>query len=421
MSKPSWTPKQLQALELLSTKDINHIMLYGGARSGKTFVLICAIISRALKNPGSRHLIARLRFAHAKLSIWLDTLPKVLQMLVPKEAYTIREADHYVQFKNGSEIWVDGLDDKDRVDKILGREYATIYVNEISQISWDTMTTVLTRLSQRIDGCRTVAYYDLNPAGKGHWANQLFIHGKMPDGSDAPKGYGYLQLNPTDNRKNLPEGFIENFLEKLPEQKRKRFLDGEWTDAEGVVFTNWETVDAIPEEVMLHSRRAYGLDFGYSVDPAACVALYLNGDDLWIDEILYDTEMTNQDLAKALLTAIEPGPRIYADSAEPKSIEELRRSGFDVDGATKGPDSINYGIDWLQSKRIHVTERSTNLINELEAYSWKQDRNGLATRKPIDDFNHAIDAVRYGASEWMDVYRGAVADYGFDVLGALGL
>lgn len=403
MSDIQWTDKQREALELLSDSKYRHVMLYGGARSGKTFLLCAAIVARALLYPESRHLIARLRFAHAKLSIWLDTLPKVLRLMVPDaRAYKMNESDHYVAFANGSEVWVDGLDDKDRVDKILGREYATIYANEISQISYDTITTVMTRLSQKVADCKNIAYYDLNPAGKGHWANQLFVHGLLPDGTAAPDGYAYLRINPVDNRPNLPEGFIEHTLEKLPENKRKRFLLGEWNDPEGTIFTNWDEVPEIPEEVRLHSRRAYGLDFGYSVDPAALVAIYMNGDDLWIDELLYDTSLTNQDLARELDRLTERGVFIYADSAEPKSIEELRRAGLDVEGAVKGPDSVNYGIDWLQGKRMHVTERSSNLIQELGNYTWKQSRDGLATSRPIDDFNHTIDALRYGCSEWMD-------------------
>jgi len=410
MSNVTWTPKQIEALKLLSDPANDHTMLYGGARSGKTFLLVTAVIVRAMKYPGSRHLIARLRFAHAKLSLWLDTLPKALRAQVPADAYKANESDHYIRFANGSEIWIDGLDDKDRVDKILGREYATIYFNEVSQINYDTVTTVLTRLSQNVDGCRNVAYYDLNPSGKGHWANMLFIHGKLPTGDPAPSGYAYLRINPMDNRPNLPEGYIENFLAKLPESKRKRFLEGEWTDAEGVIFTDWDVVPEIPEEARLHSRRAYGLDFGFSVDPAAVVDLYMNGDDLWVDELVYDTQLTNQQLGMRMDGLVDKDIPIWADSAEPKSIEEIRRLGFTmIDGATKGPDSVDYGIDWLQTRHIHITERSMNLRNELENYTWRISQNGLATRKPIDDFNHAIDAMRYGCSGWMDQYRGELA------------
>lgn len=395
-------------------------MLYGGARSGKTFLLVACVVVRALRHPGSRHLIARLRFAHAKLSIWLDTLPKVIAAVAPAGSYTVAESDHYIRFKNGSEVWVDGLDDKDRVEKILGREYATIFFNEVSQIGYDTITTVATRLSQQVEGCTVRAYYDLNPTGKLHWANQVFIVGVQPDGTPTPEGYAYLRINPRDNAENLPEGYIDDVLAKLPEHKRKRFLDGEWADPEGVVFADWEEIDEIPERVKEHGTRAYGLDFGFSVDPAALVSLwYVEADDeLYLDELIYQTGLTNQDLGRAMTDLIEPGIPVYADSAEPKSIEELRQQGYAIEGAAKGPDSVRAGIDWLLARRVCVTRRSVNIWNERGNYTWRMSPNGIRLPKPIDDFNHTMDAIRYGATEWIMRSRGRIAEWS---AGALGL
>jgi len=412
-----WTPKQREALALMRDPANRHIMLVGGARSGKTYVYVSGEVYRAIKYPGSRHLIARLRFAHAKLSIWMDTLAKVLTDQVGSGGYTLNETDHFIRFSNGSEVWVDGLDDKTRVDKILGREYATIFFNEISQIPYDTVTTVLTRLSQKIEGCAPVAWYDLNPAGNLHWANQLFIKGVRPDGEPAGPGYAYMYINPYDNQDNLPDGYIAETLERLPEHKRKRFLLGEWSDPEGTIFTNWQHIDEIPEEVQLHSRRAYGLDFGFSVDPAAAVAVYLNGDDLYIDELVYGTGMTNATLATEMESHIDPEPTIYADSAEPKSIEEIRQLGFDIEGATKGPDSVRVGLDWLLSKTVYVTDRSINVWNEQANYTWRTNLSGQVQPKPIDDFNHAMDAVRYGCSDWIEALHGRVAEWSAEDLG----
>lgn len=401
MSKFVFTEKQLRALELLRDSKNNHVLLFGGARSGKTYLFVLAVVSRAAQYPRSRHLIARLRFAHAKLSIWMDTLQKVLEDHIPKEAYTLNETDHYVRFANGSEVWIDGLDDKARVDKILGREYATIYFNEVSQLPYDTVTTVLTRLSQSIPGCRNVAYYDCNPAGRLHWANKIFLHGELPDGKPCGLGYAYLKINPEDNRGNLPNRYIEDILERLPEIKRKRFLQGEWTDPEGTIFTNWD-IQEITEEVRLHSRHTYGLDFGFSVDPAVLTDIYVNGDDVWVDELIYETQLTNDDLGEMMKPMVADGVTIWADCAEPKSIEELKRKfRYDIEGALKGPDSVRVGIDWMLAKRIHVTERSANIQMELSNYTWKTSREGDIKAEPIDDYNHAIDSIRYGCSEGM--------------------
>ncbi len=419
----TWTPKQQELLTLMRDPANKHIMAVGGARSGKTFLYVSGIVYRAIKYPGSRHLIARLRFAHAKTAIWMDTLQKVLTMQVPPEAYRLNITDHVVHFTNGSEIWsgseiwVDGLDDKDRVDKILGREYATIFFNEISQIPYDTVTTVLTRLAQKVEGCAPVAWYDLNPAGYLHWANQLFIKGIRPDGEDTGPGYAHLLINPHDNEGNLPAGYIEEFLEKLPEHKRRRFLLGEWSDPEGTIFQDWREIEEIPDDVMLHSRRSYGLDFGFSVDPAALVALYLNGDDLYIDELVYTTGLTNQALAEVMRNHVDSGPTIWADSAEPKSIEEIAQAGYDIRGATKGPDSVRFGLDWLLSKNVYVTRRSVNVWNEQANYTWRTNPSGRVQPKPIDDFNHAIDGIRYGASDWIEALHPRVAEWGAGDLG----
>ncbi len=384
-----------------------HVMLYGGARSGKTRLFVAAIINRAQKYPGSRHLIARLRFSHAKASIWLDTLSRSLGEQADPTSYSVNESDHYVRFNNGSEIWVDGLDDKERVDKILGREYMTIFFNEISQIPYDTVTTVLTRLSQR--GGRNVAYYDLNPAGNQHWAKKLFI-------DERPPGYACMRINPFDNEQHLPEGYIDDILSKLPEHKRRRFLDGEWSDPEGTIFTTWQEVDEIPEGIRLHSRRAYGLDFGFSLDPAALVALHLNGDDLYVDELLYETGQTNIALARQMTSLVDQTVWIGADSSEPKSIAEIGQQGFNIEGALKGPDSVNFGIDWLLSKQVYVTSRSQNVWNEQANYAWEKRRDGTPTGRPIDDYNHAMDAIRYGAQRWMRG-EGRIADWSAADLG----
>lgn len=390
------TKKQQEALRLITEKQ--KIFLYGGSRSGKTLLILLIIIYLAHKYQGSRHLVARLRFAHAKTAIWLDSLKKAFEIWQIKPVW--KESDHYVMVGD-SEIWIDGLDDRDRVDKILGREYMTIFFNEISQIPYSTITTVLTRLAQKVvskDGKIGTNYefYDCNPPSKFHWSYKLFIQGIDPASlrliSKAKQGV--LQMNPVDNQEHLPENYIQDTLESLPEHKRKRFLEGEFTDAQGVIFNNWKIYDDLPEEVERRARVSYGLDFGFTVNPTALIACYLYGNDLYLDELIYSEGLTNQNIASLILgMGLD---LIYADSAEPKSIEELRRARLDVRGAKKGPDSLRQGIDWLLSKNLYVSRRSVNLLAELQNYVWKQNRDGRALPEPIDDWNHAIDAVRYG-------------------------
>jgi PBSX family phage terminase large subunit len=222
-----FTDKQEEALNLLL--DHKFTLLFGGSRSGKTFITIFLILWRAQKKK-SRHAILRFRFAHVKQSIWYDTFPKVAELLGIK--YKENKSDWFVTLENGSEIWFGGLDDKDRVDKILGNEYSTIFLNETSQISYDAYTTVLSRLAET-SGLKNRLIVDENPPTKAHWTYKVFIEGLEPE-TKMPlknkKEYTYLQMNPGDNVRNLPDDYLE-ILENLPAAKRKRFLKGEFADA----------------------------------------------------------------------------------------------------------------------------------------------------------------------------------------------
>ncbi len=336
------TAKQGKAWVLLRSGPI-HALLVGGSRSGKTTLTTEEVLCRAARYPESRHLLARLRIAHARASLWMDTIPKVMKMEgLARNKVKIYETDRLVVLPNESEIWVDGLDDKDRVEKILGREYATIFFNEVSQIPYDVITTVLTRLAQNIPGCINKAFYDLNPVGRGHWAYKLFIQKIHPITEKPltnPDDYAAMYVNPDDNRENLPKGYIENILDNLPEHKRRRFRLGEWGDPEGVIFSNWKVVDEIQDAVKRRLRISYGLDFGFSVDPAALIWCGMFGDDLFLDELIYETELTNQQLGKRI-KGMGIKDIIIADSSEPKSIKELKDMGINVKGAAKGQDSF---------------------------------------------------------------------------------
>lgn len=228
-----WTQDQQAALELLAGP-AQHVMLLGGSRSGKTFVLCAAIVFRALKSAGSRHVIFKHHFNHVKTSIGLDTLPKVLALRFPGVAVKLDKSDWFFEFPNGSQIWLAGLDDKDRTEKILGTEYSTLYFNECSQIAYRSVLIALTRLAQR-SGLRLKAYYDCNPPGTKHWTALQFLGKKNPSSSPVgaplpnPDAYVWARMNPEGNRENIAEGYIEGVLGVLPDRQRRRFLLGEFT------------------------------------------------------------------------------------------------------------------------------------------------------------------------------------------------
>jgi len=252
MSAFKLTPKQDEANRLLAST-AQHIMLFGGSRSGKTFLLVRAICIRALKAPGSRHAILRFRFGHIKASIIHDTFPKVMRNCFSAVKYELNKTDWFARFDNGSEIWFGGLDDKERTEKILGNEYATVYLNECSQIPWNSRNIAVTRLAQLIDEkvegregqLPLKMYYDENPPDKSHWTYRLFKAKVDPETKrplDDPEKYACMQLNPVDNLQNLGKDYLKT-LEGLPARLQKRFKDGEFRElAPNALFVD-ETID----------------------------------------------------------------------------------------------------------------------------------------------------------------------------------
>ncbi len=261
------TPKQEEATALIAGPAM-HILLEGGSRSAKTFEMVWAIVLRALMVPGSRHAILRYRFNHVITSIWYDTFPKVMKVAFPEVKYTENKSSWFICLPGGSEIWFGGLDDKDRTDKILGNEYATIGFNEVSQMSYDAIETALSRLAQRVDYkdqagnvkiLRLKAIYDQNPASKGHFTYKIWHQKLTPDGKQLsnPGNYVKLLMNPTDNQENIAPEYLQ-LLDGYSERKKRRFLRGEYADdnpgalfSEPIVDRNRITDGKIPEMVRI--------------------------------------------------------------------------------------------------------------------------------------------------------------------------
>jgi len=225
------TQDQMRAIDLQSSA-ATHIMLYGGSRSGKTFINMRSILIRALAHK-SRHAVLRFRFNHVKQSVVYDTLPKVMDVCFPgvAEHCHLDKSDWFYRLPNGSEIWFGGLDDKERTEKILGQEYASIFMNECSQISWAARNMAVTRLAQKTP-LRLKAYYDCNPPNKGHWTHRLFIDRVSPETRKPianADDHNAMILNPEGNQANLAPGYLDQ-LRAMPERMRLRFLLGQFAD-----------------------------------------------------------------------------------------------------------------------------------------------------------------------------------------------
>lgn len=226
------TPKQLEVKELLKG-DQTHTLIYGGSRSGKTFLVVWVLIMRAVMAQRSRHLFSRLHNVDVRTAVLMGTFPEVLRLAFPDLQVEINKQDQYARFPNGSEIWFSGLDDKERVEKILGKEYASIALNEVSQVRYETVEMVRTRLAQNVADhkgrpLKLRAYYDLNPTTSTHWTYAEFILGTKPTGEAIrrPSDFAYAVMNPADNP-HLPDEYLDQ-LEGLSALQRKRFLRGEF-------------------------------------------------------------------------------------------------------------------------------------------------------------------------------------------------
>lgn len=242
------TDKQIVQRDLAASP-ARHILGVGGSRSGKTFGFTRCVAVRALSAPTSRHGIFRLHNVDVRQAIMMDTFPTVMRLCFPGVPYEVNKSDQVVYFDNDAEIWMLGLDDKDRIEKILGKEFATLYPNECSQLPYKTITTLRTRLAQSVekvngDPLPLKAYYDLNPTGMGHWSYSEFILLKNPaDGRDFdPATRAHVYMNPEDNP-NLPPEYLEE-LDNLPLADRIRFKDGQYQSEVPNSLWPFERIDA---------------------------------------------------------------------------------------------------------------------------------------------------------------------------------
>lgn len=377
------TNKQKEAIKILSSLAARYIMLFGGSRSGKTFIAVYAICVRAAKTK-SRHVILRLRFNHAKTSIWMDTLPKVLSICFPDLKVQFVGTDYYILFPNGSEVWIGGLDDAQRVEKILGKEYSTIYFNECSQIPYKSIQIALTRLAEKNNLVKK-AYFDENPPTKKHWSYPLFIEGKHPETFepvDASR-YACLLMNPEDNIENIDEEYITEVLDKLSDKERERFKEGKFSDADdGSVYYSFERSVNVHKFEKHYAQGTLMIGMDFNVNPmTAIVGYYTNSIFYVMDEVF----LPNSDTYKMSAELIKRGYKgglIFPDStgANRKTSGRsdhliLKDDGFTIK-PTHNPfvkDRVNNVNRLLRDGKIIIDPKCKKLIEDLEKVVWKGD------------------------------------------------
>lgn len=349
--------------------------IQGGTSAGKTYGEIPIEIDYAIAHPRTETSIVAESIPHLKRGALKDFKNIMLDTERWRDS-CFNKTDLKYTFPNGSYIEFFSSDD---ASKLRGGRRDRLYMNEANNMTLESYT----QLSSRTKGSVTL---DWNPT------SEFWFHTELMGDDDVD----YITLTYRDNEA-CPQSAIDFILKAKEKAKTSSYWDnwykvyglGQIGSLEGVIFKDWKTIDSLPEDAKYIGS---GLDWGFSKDPTAATDFYRwNGQVIW-DEALYQKGLTNAQIYNHLK---EFKRSTVADSAEPKSIYELRSYGMDVVAADKGRDSIDYGISLIQQEPFLVTSRSTNVIKELRNYCWDTDKQGEQTGKPIDNWNHAIDGARY--------------------------
>ncbi len=348
----------------------------GGTRSSKTYSLAQLIILKALQEQGKVYTICRKTLPALKGTAYKDFF-NILEEhnLYNPDKHNKSELTYRL---NNNEIEFISVD---MPQKIRGRKRHILWLNEANEFRFEDWVQLSLRTTENI-------YLDFNPSDPYSW-----IYDKVMNREDCT----FIKSTYLDNP-FLPDETIKEIerLKDLDSNYWKIYGLGDMAQPTETIFRQFEIANNVPDEAIL---VAIGMDFGYSNDPTAIAEVFKLNDDLYINELVYSKGLTNQDIAQRLRELnITRQTEIIADSAEPKSIEELHRQNFNVKGAKKGADSINMGIDVLRRFKLHITKNSTNTLNEFKYYKWLTDKNGHIVNKPAtNQQDHIIDAVRYVA------------------------
>ena len=344
----------------------------GGTRSGKTYnILLWIIFHYCGKHTGHTITIARKTFPAVRSSVMRDFFDILKQYDIYSEESHNKSNSEYIL--NGNLVEFVSLD---QPQKIRGRKRDLAFLNEANELTFEDWQQIVFRTSGRI-------VIDYNPSDTFHW-----IYDRVIPRDDADFYQTTYRDNPFLDATIVAE--IER-LKETDEHYWRVYGLGERGTNRAQIF-QFTTYQQLPPQAKFLS---YGLDFGFTNDPSALVACYQWGDNLYFQEVLYSTNLTNQDLDQQFnKLGIGRYDEIFADSAEPKSIEELHRMGWNIKPTAKGTDSINAGIDMLKRYKLHIN--GSNLTKEMENYKWLEDKNGNLLNRPEDKYNHAIDAIRYG-------------------------
>ncbi len=370
-----------------ATRAVNKILslrkrlkiIQGGSSAGKTIAILLILIDRAQVEEGKVFSVVSETIPHLKKGAIRDFL-SIMEGHQYYDDMAWNRTDFIYTFETGTKIEFFSADSP---DKVRGPRRSVLFINEANNISYETYTQLAIRTSEEI-------YVDYNPVAE-FWVHDEVIPNTQHD---------FIILTYKDNDA-LPQSVVDELESRRNKPEWwKVYGEGQIGGQEGRVYTDWTPVDEIPKGARL---ERYGVDFGYTNDPTAIIAVYYYDGGYILDEVLYQKGLSNKQIADTLLNLDKA--LVIADAAEPKSIDEIRSYGVNIQPAIKGQGSINQGIQLVQDQIVSVTKRSTNLIKESRNYLWEKDKDEKLTGNPIGIWNHAMDAVRYAMTSIVAVIQ----------------
>lgn len=369
-------------LERIAALDKRIRIVQGGSSAGKTFSIVPLLINYAIENDNKYISIVSESTPHLKRGAMKD-FEVIMRATGRWIEGSFNKQNLVYTFKNDSKIEFFSADSP---DKLRGARRDALFINEANNVAFEAYQQLAMRTNDFI-------FIDYNPVAE-FWA-----HTELMDRKDSD----FIILTYKGNE-GLPQSIVDE-LELAEAKKDKSPYWKNWVDVyvygkigqlTGAIYQNWKKCGDLPKQARL---LGYGMDFGFSNDPSALVGFYRFDGALYLKEEMYDKGLTNSDINDLWrLKGISKVQPIFADSAEPKSIEELRRYGWNIKPTRKGKDSILYGIDILSSQDdFFVPASSVNMIKELRNYVWETDKDGHKLNRPVDKWNHLMDAARYFA------------------------
>ena len=382
------------------TNQSRYQIIWGGAGSGKSHIVARKKLYRLLKETHLKHNILIIRKVDKTIKRSVFTLMRnIISLWGLSDEFDVNLTDKTITYKEtGAQFMFSGLDDVEKLKSIEG--VTSIWVEEATELTQEDFEQLDLRLRGNTGALKQIIL-TLNPISEQHWIKRVFF-------DDPIDGVFTLKTTYLDN------AFIDDEYKMVMENKRKTnpryysiYALGNWGTAEGLVF-NRVSQRLIREEEIKGLECVQGLDFGYTNDPSAWHQSYIDeaNKKIYVYDGFYEKGMSNAEIADAIKEKLAHKRKTIADSSEPKSVDYIKSKGVSIEGAMKGRDSVNAGIDFLLEYEIVVNAHLVEFMTEFNNYAWAVDKEGKATNKPCDDFNHFIDSLRYSVEKFMKAAQG---------------